>query len=1110
MRVVLAKQRKKRQPSEKRPTGRRLDLKALNPLRPIWRWAQAKFVRRPTWDAFVGWQGYYSDYLRADDSHALIRHSGPYVDSPDRQTELIDAMVAGRGAAVVWAPPGCGKSRFALELARRIEREYARWSVVFVRHDAQKVRAELPRLMELKHVVFIVDDAHECPDLVELLAAALGKISAPTSLHLICLTRSTARAEVDRVLHSAFPPGALHETDLGRPSPQVVRTLIDRLLPQSSPHHRETIARFVGQSYFGAVLGCGVLSRETKLPQTFQRHDLRERICRQAVRDAADGVCPIEGALHALAVYAALAPVPKAREDVRDWAAQLSGLTPASVAALTNRALAAGLFRECGLALMRPAPDLLGDLILELACVDTHGKPTPFSARLLEQLLEAEPVATLRNCASVGQLFATGQEADLISRLLLERARTITVGNQWDALKLLQTTQPLAARRPATVVEVFTIMESRGVLRRNRPAADLSSANSVEMAACTLLMSAGELDSTAVPVALGLGRDLYASSREDARGRERILDELKACCVFQTGRSLAHARAAVDTLRAWAGEPEVEAAALCALLSAQFLTLEFEGPHDPEQAADAGRVPLPPVPGVWAVRDLAIDTLARAMAHGDVAVQAAAIGSLESYAAWEEAPERTASERWLPQLTREMESLSAAVMKLAKETASLRVSAAAERLGWQWWAEPRDALHRTGAAIVRAIPETDAYRLWKLLYGLPLPVLTALPEPAPALPQDRLQYVQAVCAAPEGDPIERARHFFDALDPRYPDSGAWRALWLTVLEQAQMPIHPHGRAVIEEFARRHPEVAWTFVNQADADGPLFVMLPLLLAELGRLDKARRSKEASTVPAGTRLEEAWLRALSLTPDLDAPERAVLARGLESEDADTVHQAADALLSADNADRSTAFRKVFAVIARHPTDSELWDLVLQRFVSWAEVARVPPPGKPTDEMAQVADELTGLLRAEGPHLRWGFQRHTRHLTDALAIIAVLRPQRLQEWMQRDWTQSEASGGRWSDASPLSAARLRDVMRLIADSPAATQWIDVFMLWVKRSPQLSGFGALGLAELCSLEDRRVGELAQAIASHPTETSQKAFAEFMSNRKKRERPGSGEAAAG
>jgi hypothetical protein len=275
-------------------------------------------------------------------------------------------------------------------------------------------------------------------------------------------------------------------------------------------------------------------------------------------------------------------------------------------------------------------------------------------------------------------------------------------------------------------------------------------------------------------------------------------------------------------------------------------------------------------------------------------------------------------------------------------------------------------------------------------------------------------------------------------------------------------------------------------------------------QLGKLDRARRSSEARDVPAGTRLEEAWLRALSFTSDFDEPERTILARGLESADSDTVHHAADALLAAAGNDRSTPFLKIFRVIAHRPADSKLWELAIDRFVSWAEGVLPPRSSDPGDGMARVADELIHLLQTHGSHLRWGFQRHTRQLAKALAIAAVLSPQRLQEWMQRHWGRPETTGGSWSDASPLSASRLAQIMRLLLDSPAAAGWIEAFIDWMKHDPQLAGMAALGLAELCPLDDGRVSQLGQTIGTHSTDASRKAFEEFVSHRKKRERPSS------
>lgn len=369
-----------------------------------------------------------------------------------------------------------------------------------------------------------------------------------------------------------------------------------------------------------------------------------------------------------------------------------------------------------------------------------------------------------------------------------------------------------------------------------------------------------------------------------------------------------------------------------------------------------------------------MDTLTRAMAHGDANVQCTAIGSLERYAARQGTPDQAWSDRWLPQWAKETAALSAALGELTKATTHLPVVAAAELQGWRWWARQQDVLQRAGAAILQAIPDTDAYRLWKLLYAPWLPVHATLPEPAPAQPHERLQHIQGFSAAREEESVAEARRLFDGLNPRHPDAGAWRALWLGVLEQSPgIALDAHAGVVIGEFARGHAEVAWSFINQADAQGPLFAILPFLLTELGKLDHTRRSNEARTVPAGTRLEEAWLRALSFTSDFDEPERAILARGLESTDSDTVHHAADALLAAGGNDPSTAFLRVFRVIAHRPADGALWELALGRFVNWAEVVLPPRSGEPTDGMARVADELIHLLQRESSHLRWGFQTH-----------------------------------------------------------------------------------------------------------------------------------------
>ena len=1063
-------------------------------LRPLSQWAWGRFARQPAWRAFVNWQAYYGPYLRTDTPQPLIQHAGLYVGDAAQQMELINGMVAGRGPAVVWAPPGCGKSRFALELARRIEQH--RWQVFFVRHDEAVVREELHQLTRLKRLVFIVDDAHECPDLVKLLAAACAEAASTAPLHLVCVTRATGRAPVTRAINSVYPPGLIQEIDLGRPAPEAVRALIDQLLPKSSPHHRDTIVRFVHQSYFGAVLVCTILRRQGKLPQTFQRQDLRDLICREPLRKAVEGLCPIETALRVLAVYAARSPVPKSSAEARDLAAELSALPPASVEILIDRVLTAGLFQQYGRGLIRPIPDLLGDLILEEACLDAQGKPTSFSTQLLERLFEVDPVSTVANCADIGQLFGTPQDVDLVSAWVLSRARTVPLEPKWDVMKLLQTCQPLPVRRPGTVLDVVGILEKRGVLRRNPPAETLHGIDSVEMDSCVLLMQAGEVDLSIVPVALRLGRDLYAAARTDVRSREHVQKALEDYCRFEMGRGVAHSLAVVNTLRTWVSESDAEAAALAASLSAQFLPLEVEGPRASGDTLTILQSALNPVPAVWAVRDIGVETLVRGMAHAEIVVQCAAVAALERYAGTQLAPERVPLEAWGPQLTREMEALSTAIIQRVKAASSLPLCAIGEQQAWRWWAQELDPPHRAGSAILQAIPDTDAYRLWKALHAQRLPTSTVVPNEVRGT-QARAEFFQSLDTVVEADRAQSAHALFEELDPRYPTPAAWRDLWRTVFTQTpRWPLHYQAGAVVGEFVRRNPEAAWSLLDEAESDA-FSPLLPFLLVDLGKQDRGRRSQLIRRVRPGTRLEEALLRALWEAAEPDEAERALLGRGLESTDPDTVHRAAAVILSTSHADRPTAFQTVFGVITRMPDDSALWQLAIERFVDWGERVLPPRGVEPDEALGAVAADLMSLLQTRSSQLRWGYQNHTRQLANALAIFAVVCPRQLQEWIRSTLGEGKRPGGAWDDESPLSVSRLSEALAAIQESPVTTHWIAVFVDWIRCEPHLGTCGALWLAELCSLEDATVGELAQQIGGQPTPAALTAFAQFIQHQK-------------
>jgi len=67
-----------------------------------------RFARQPKWKCLVDAHTYYRAFLEDSPGRALIDHRGPFVGDEHRQTQLMDAMSAGRRVFVVTAPPGCG------------------------------------------------------------------------------------------------------------------------------------------------------------------------------------------------------------------------------------------------------------------------------------------------------------------------------------------------------------------------------------------------------------------------------------------------------------------------------------------------------------------------------------------------------------------------------------------------------------------------------------------------------------------------------------------------------------------------------------------------------------------------------------------------------------------------------------------------------------------------------------------------------------------------------------------------------------------------------------------------------------------------------------------
>lgn len=1053
-----------------------------------------RFSRQPKARALVGWQSYYRELLEDSAERALVDHRGPHVGGEARQTELIDAIAGGTRAVLVSAPPGCGKSRFALELARRIARTQRSWDVRFVRHDEPALDEELREPPQADRLILVVDDAQDCPTLVQRLAAACAA-QGGSQAHLICLARPAGRAELIEALASHFPGSPPLERDLGRPDPKLLRELIEALIPQLSPHHRDVIRRFAADSFFAAVLLCASVARQKRLPQTLSTKDLRDYAVREPLLRAMGDLCTAEKAFRALAVYAACAPVRVGDAAIRSQAATRSGLPVAEIEALERRLVEAGLFAKDGGGLIRPSPDLMGDLILEEICLDEQGWLTPFGRELMHGLLEQRLYDRLiSNCDDIARLFSTKPRVDFLSELLLQRLNGPSLQSRAEAAELLGGCSRLAVRHPRLTVQLVEALTTMGVLQPVSSPPEPDFADGPEVRAQRLLLRAAESDPTLVPRALEYSRQLLAGTRAHDAADRAILDGLTEFCRFGVARPLAHASAVLGTLEKWSEDPDGDAAQIAASLVHGFLRLDMRAHRWEQGAPTLVPVELHCADELCKLRDRALDILVRCAGHTSPGVGLGAARSLRYWASGHRALAAGQRQLWEPQLGRELDRLVAAFGRLASTTAHLPVRAAVEQQGWQWWTQsPELFIRRGGRRILEALPEAPAYSLWKALHSGTLPIFP-LPLEESNEPQEKQDPEPPLIEPSAARTGALAKELFDRLDPLYRGSSAWAALFESVAGALpRQPLQPHAGVYLKEFVGRHPEEAWSFVSAEAAEGPLGAILPALLLELRGLETPRWREALQNALPGTRLFEMELRALCASGDLDIAEREMVAKGLELDAPGVVHLSAQALLSGPPSTIASGLEAVLASLPRRATDMALWELALDAFARWgALLLSGPADEEPDPALRAASSELLRLLRTSGSALSWDEDEgpHTRRLTTVLAIFAVAVPHTLKAWLRQEWP---VSADRGDSAGVLSAARLAEVVGLLSTSSAAPFWQKQFLDWIEQEPELAGLGARGLAALCGLGDPCIGPLVKNLVAQPTETSPEALSELI-----------------
>ncbi|HZK98732.1 MAG TPA: restriction endonuclease [Caulobacteraceae bacterium] len=390
-----------------------------------------------------------SEFFRPYDGREKpFSHSWSLWGREAEHDRLLDALDAAGQVTVLVAPGGMGKSRLLKSIAEHVSVKEPATLLRFLSNTAPLSPQSLDDLGPGPKIL-IVDDAHDRDGLGALFELASNPAR---QVRLVMATRPYAK---DRILGEAAVHGVVspRQIALGRLSRPRLIELAQEILEQfgSPTEWAEPIARASGDSPLFVAMVSRVIALE-RLPLESARanNDLRQYI-QGKFAQVLEGDLAARGEEHThravLEVLAVVQPFNLDDARVRDLIVAVKGLDEDQVSRTLKVLIDGGVAFRRGPS-CRLMPDVLGDFLIERACLDGQGALSPLANRLLE----AMPTGLLKNAlVNLGRLDWRRTEGDTANSGLLDAVwRSFdNVTEDWDprldAIKAAALYQPRQA-----------------------------------------------------------------------------------------------------------------------------------------------------------------------------------------------------------------------------------------------------------------------------------------------------------------------------------------------------------------------------------------------------------------------------------------------------------------------------------------------------------------------------------------------------------------------------------------------------------------------------------------------------------------------------------------
>ena len=408
--------------------------------------------RDPHLPVFLPWQDMFRDQTAG--KHQLLRYD---YETFGREDELHQFQTfvqdPDKRLLMVYGSGGIGKTKLAIEFAKKIEQEHTDYEPLFVQMAGDSFESALADIPPNRKYIFFVDDAHDFLDHLGGIRIVLNSFGYSES-KAVLITRKPFKASLEGSFLTALPDDAVDELEILKLPSENTKAFIRKythipdgsLLAGLTQIGRDTPLLAVMVIYlFKEGINLSSLTQDKLIELTFESY--LNGIFQKYPESS-------ERRRKLLEWFSGIAPIDTEDNQIRDKLAEILGMESYEVEQSRDNLKNDGLLFQYG-AKQRVFPHQLSDYVLRKACFLSDGHPSSFHECLLREFLPLFPVKVVINLARVENIAG---EKSLLDEHVDSLKTRVREGDNFVRMDILEQMEGISYFRPDDATDIFNII----------------------------------------------------------------------------------------------------------------------------------------------------------------------------------------------------------------------------------------------------------------------------------------------------------------------------------------------------------------------------------------------------------------------------------------------------------------------------------------------------------------------------------------------------------------------------------------------------------------------------------------------------------------------------